>query len=259
MKAKIIAIKIVIVLLGGLLLGACNEEKAGLEISTVPTAKVYLNGQEVGESKYKNLNLKAGEVDLRLATSSQVWERKIRLEANVTSVIGWNFDEESGYILSMEKTGQAGSILVNSSPGGAIISMDNEIKNTTPARIEKVEGGDRKLSISFPGYKQLNLIVKVVDGYQMLIDSKLQAEAGEVVAVPTMGTIEAKKEMVRVLSTGTGWLRIRETPSENGREIGRANTGEKLELLGEEGTWYHVVFGEHQGFMAKRYAEKIVE
>lgn len=260
MNKKIIVIKMAALLCGALFLSACNEGKAGLEISTIPTAQVYINGRQAGESKYKNLNLTPGEIDLKLVVSpDQIWERKIRLENNVTSVIGWNFDEDSGYILSMEKSGRPGSILVSSSPGGAIISVDNEIKNTTPAKIEKIEVGDRKLAISFPGYKQLNLVVRTVEGYQMLIDAKLGVDKRQAEVLPTVAPIEIKKEMVKILSTGTGWLRVRETPSEAGREIGKVNTGEKVELLGEEGNWYHVVFGEHQGFIAKRYAEKIVE
>jgi len=251
-----------IVLLCGVFLGACGgDDRSGLEITSEPIAKVYINGMDSGLTKYKNTKLKSGETEIKLvAETGESWERKINLEKNVTTVISWNLKENSGYILSMEKSGKKASMLINSNPGNAIISLQGDIKNKTPANLENLEIDDYKVSLNFPGYKGLNLIVKTVDNYQLIIDAKLATEKISPNQVtPTVSQISPTIERVKIKETPTGWLRVRETPDNNGSEIGRANVGEIYELLGSKGEWYHIVYKGRQGFISTKYAEKVLE
>jgi uncharacterized protein YgiM (DUF1202 family) len=249
-------------ILSSLLLGACGVDKSGVEIVSSPMAKVYLNGIESGTSPYKNNTLKPGIVDIKLDDGNgNFWERKVKLENNVTSVINWNFEqnEDSGYILSMEKTGESGSILVNSNPGGAMIYIDGELKNSTPAKIEGAIEGDRKLSISYPGYKSINLIVKVVKGYQLIVDTKLekQMRAENISISPTPSQKIGTK--IKIKETETGWLRVRDAANNSGIEIGKAKPGEKYELLDENKDWYQIKFEGKDAWVSAKYAEKILE
>lgn len=250
-----------VVLIGNLFLGACGADKSGVEIVSKPIAKVYLNGKENGMTPYKNNSLKSGEIEIKLDNGNgNYWERKVKLENNVTSVINWDFEnnKDSGYILSMENTGSNGSILVNSNPGGAIIHLDGEVKNSTPAKIEGVADGDKKLSISYPGYTSVNLIVRVVKGYQLIVDTKLEKEERVIATTivnPTPTSISGP--MVRILDTETGWLRVREAPNNSSLELGKAKPGEKYEIIDEDNDWYQIDFENKNGWISAKYAEKI--
>ena len=250
---------VAVILIGGLFLGGCGVDKSGVEIVSNPMAKVYINGIEKGMTPYKDNSLKPGVIEIKLDNNNgNFWERKIKLENNVTSVINWTLGEEGdgGYILSMEKTGKKGGILVNSNPGGAMIYLDGELKNSTPALIEEVGGGDKKLSISFPGYKSVNLIIKVVDNYQLIVDTKLEKED---VLVPSQIPTKSLEPRLKILETETGWLRVRDAANNNGIEIGRAKPGEIYELLDENTDWYQIKFEEKSGWISTKYAEKIFE
>ena len=261
MKRKISFLAIVI--LSSLVLGACGVEKSGVEIVSNPMAKVYLNGIESGTTPYKNNTLKPGDIDIKLDNNSgSFWERKIKLQNNVTSVINWSFEgsEDNGYILSMEKTGESGSILVNTNPGGAMIYVDGELKNSSPTKIEAIGEGDRKLSISYPGYKSVNLIVKVIKGYQLIVDTKMEKEviSDNVNSTSPSPTVNLGPK-IKVKETETGWLRVRDSASNNGIEIGKVNPGEEYEMIDENNGWYQIKFGDKNGWISTKYAEKISE
>jgi len=252
---------IIVLFLSSLLLGACGVEKSGVEIVSSPIAKVYLNGKESGMTPYKNNALEPGKMEIKLDDGEgNIWERVIRLEKNVTTVVNWNLGENrnSGYILSMEKTGEVGGILVNSSPIGAMVFVDGELKIKSPARIEALGEGDKKVSISHPGYKNINLIVRMVKNYQIVIDAKLEKEArAEKVNIVTTTPMNEAVNMIKIKETETGWLRVRKTASSGGVEIGRVKPGESYELLSENSDWYQIVFGDTKGWISVKYAEKI--
>lgn len=261
-KKKNISIAVVIIFTS-LFLGACGVDKSGVEIVSEPIAKVYINGKESGTTPYKNNTLKPGEIEIKLDDRfGNYWERKIKLENNVTSVINWSFDgvKDSGYILSMEKTGKDGSILVNSNPGGAMIYVEGELRTNTPAKIENIGEGDKKLTVSFPGYKNLNLIIKVVKGYQLIVDTKLEKEE-RVESVYSISPIPARQlgPKIKIKDTETGWLRVRSGANNVGTELGRALPGEIYELIGDENGWYQIKFADKNGWVSAKYAEKISE
>ena len=261
-KGKNISMATVIVFTS-LFLGACGVDKSGVEIVSKPIAKVYINGKESGTTPYKNNTLKPGEIELKLDDRfGNYWERKVKLESNVTSVINWNFDgvKDSGYILSMEKTGKDGSILVNSNPGGAMIYVDGELKTNTPAKIENIGEGDKKLAVSFPGYKNINLIIKVVSGYQLIVDTKLEKEE-RVESVYSISPIPTRLlgPKIKIKQTETGWLRVRSAANNGGTELGRALPEETYELISEENDWYQIRFSGKPGWVSAKYAEKTSE
>lgn len=209
---------------------------------------------------YKNNSLKPGNIEIKLEDEGNSWEREIKLENNVTTVINWSLRKESnsGYILSMEKSGESGSILINSSPSGAMIFIDGEVKASSPAKIENVGEGDKKISLSYPGYKNVNLIVKMVKNYQIIIDAKLEKEEKTKISEVLIPTpFKQMLSMVKIKETETGWLRVRNLPSSGGIEIGRVKPGESFELLGENTDWYQIKFDNKNGWISVKYAEKI--
>jgi len=260
MIRKKINISLVIVLFSALLLGACGVEKSGVEIVSSPIAKVYLNGKESGMTPYKNNSLVPGKITIKLEDEGNSWEREIKLENNVTTVINWKLskDNSSGYILSMEKSGESDGLLINSIPGGAMIFVDGELKAISPNKIENLGEGDKKISLSYPGFKSVNLIVKMVKNYQIVIDAKLEKEEKiKISEVPSPTPLKQIVPMVKIKETETGWLRVRSNASGSGAEVGRVKPGESYELLSQNNDWYQIKFDDKSGWISVKYAEKI--
>ena len=253
MKQKIIGL----ILMAGLLSG-CNFSirKSGIEILSYPTAKVYIDGKEAGMTPYKNNSLKPGEVDIRLTTGEMEWNKKVHLENGANTVINREFgktnDDSGGYILYFESTGdnKRAGLLISSRPDRAAVYIDDEIKGYSPIRIEEVGDGDKKLGVSYPGYKSMNSYVKFINGYQLVVETDLAKEAVTIVSEPSVTESEISSSSTQIQSwivikeTETGWLKVRESANSSSNEITKVNPGEKYKLLNESNGWYQIDLGE---------------
>lgn len=263
MEKKIVkTIMTVSLIAAGLFLGACGvNDRSGVEIVSAPIAKVYLNNKMVGMTPYKNNNLKPGINKIKLDDNSgNIWEREIKLENNISTVINWDFSNNgSGYILSMEKSGEKSSLLVNSIPSNAAVSVEGELKGYTPMKVNNLESGDKNVVIKYSGYKAVDLIVKILDGYQLIIDSKLKTESGSEKNIVTPSPTINKNSLL-IKETETGWLRVRQEANNNSPEIGRVKPKEKYEILSENKDWYQIQFeASASGWISAKYVEKISE
>lgn len=265
---------ILLIVLSSFFLGGCSlsPKRSAVEINSYPIAKVFIDGEEMGMTPYKNRNLKPGESEIRLVSSEKSWTKKIKLQNNVNTVIDWEFgsedDESGGYILFLEKTGDKknAGLMVISNPSGATLIIDNEIKGFSPNRIKNIGEGDRHLSLSSPGYKNIDVFVKAINGYQLVINTTLSKENIKIsekeVSSPPSEVIEnsdllAEEEKVLIKETGTGWLRVRELATKSSKEIDRVTVGKSYVLLEEEEGWYKIeVEDGENGWISSSYAEK---
>lgn len=66
------------------------------------------------------------------------------------------------------------------------------------------------------------------------------------------------QKLVEILSTGTGWLRVRSTPSLTGDEVSKVNVGEKVTFLDENGSWYQIKLSDGKtGWISAAFAKKL--
>lgn len=266
MKQKIIGL-----LLTAIVLSGCNfsMRKSGIEILSYPTAKVYIDGKEAGMTPYKNNSLTPGEVDIRLSTGELEWTKKVHLENGANTVINREFgktnEEGGGYILYFESTGDGkkAGLLISSRPDRAAVYIDDEIKGYSPIRIEDVGEGDKKLGVSYPGFKSTNSYVKFIKGYQLVMETDLAKEPVTIVpeinvTVPEISSDSSQFQiMVTIKETETGWLKVRENSSGNSNEVTRVKPGEKFKFLQENNGWYQIDLGnEKSGWVSAKYAEK---
>ncbi|MBU3935449.1 SH3 domain-containing protein [Patescibacteria group bacterium] len=265
--------KLLVVVLAGFFLGGCSlsPKKSGVEIMSQPTAKVFIDGKEAGMTPYKNLSLKPGTVEIKLVAREREWKRTLELKNNVSTVIDWNFGSEEkesgGYLLYMEETGneKKSGLMVSSQPDRASVKIEGEVRGHTPMRLDEMGEGDKQINISFPGYKQLDVFVKAVAGYQMVIEAKMGVEKVMVTEenvleeeIKTAMETVSNKGKVRIKETETGWLRVREASSSGSREIAKVIPKEEYELLDEGADWYKIDLGEKgQGWISTKYAEKL--
>jgi len=241
-----------------------SVQKSGIEIITYPIAKVYIDGKDAGVTPYKNNLLKPGEVEIKLVVNDYVWIKNIHLENGANTVINRQFSKESGdgggYVLYFEATGdkEKAGILVSSKPDRATVAIDDEIKGYSPLRIENVGEGDKKLVISYPGYKSASSFVKFVNGYQLVVSAELPTEENVIqpeTIIPTPANVAAQ---VKIKATETGWLRVRGTPDINGMEVAKVKPTEIYNLLEEKTDWYKIdLTSGKSGWVSSTYAEKL--
>ena len=259
--------KFFILILSSFLLGGCTlgSRKSGLEIMSFPVAKVFVNDREVGMTPYKNMNLKPGENEIKLVNGNREWKRKVDLQNNVSTIIDWQFgddvDGDSGYILYLERTGdKKASVLVNSNPDKSVVKIDNVPRGISPIKLRDIEIGERQLTVSLQGYKDINVFMKAIDGYQLVVDAKLAKEKIDIDQMintnETSSSLNVAKK-VTIKETETGWLRVREENKNSSKEIGRVKPGESYDLLEEKTDWYKIDIGSSKsGWISSTYAEK---
>lgn len=260
-----------LLIISSLSLSGCSlvARKSAIEINSYPLAKVFLDGKEMGMTPYKNRSLLPKEVDVKLVTNDKEWSKKIILQNNISTVVDWEFGKDNeasgGYVLYLEKTGDKNKagIMINTNPGKSTVVIDNEVKGLSPIRISNIGEGDKHLALSFPNHKSIDIFMKSVLEYQLVVDAVLPEEEMIIeqkeektedlpIGISNISTIN-----IKIKETETGWLRVRETSSSVSKEVGRVYPGESYPLIEEKTDWYKIDLGEDKnGWIASSYGEK---
>lgn len=259
-----------LILISSLFLGGCSlsNKKSAVEINSYPVAKVFIDGKEMGLTPYRNRSLSPGEIEIKLEVKDQIWTKKIKLQNNISTVVDWEFGESQensgGYVLYLEKTGDKknAGLMINTSPNKSTVALDNEVKGLSPLRIADIGEGDRHLALSFPGHKTLDVFMKSLKEYQLVVDAVLAEDKVEVAE-------EIKKEenpdlvtapttiSIKIKETETGWLRVRESSSSAAKEVTKVNPGASYPMLEESRDWYKIDLGNGKnGWISTSYGEK---
>jgi hypothetical protein len=245
-SAHKLAVHIACYLLLAVFLSGCkavgSSNPAALQVTSTPEASVFLDGKHVGKSPFFSDQLKTKEYTVKLASGEASYVEKVKLASGTLTVINRelnnNFLAQSGEVLWLEE-GRNG-LLITSMPDNASISLDGELVGETPRKIEKIEDGEHKILISKQGYIDREFSVKTSGKYQLVADVTLASEIAKgAMAVPSP---LPEPERVEVLRTPQGFLRVRKEPSTSSPEVGRVNTGDKLEYLQETQGWIQIKF-----------------
>lgn len=283
----------ILLLFSSLFLAGCSLKKtpAAIQITSSPTANVFIDGKSLGKTPLEVKDLKEGEVSLKLipesaSTDLLPWETKIKLYAGVLTLVERNFAASetaaSGQILSLEKLRDpnASSISIISDPDGALVKFDGELKGFSPIALDGIALGDHEIIISKEGFLEKKIKARNVAGYRLIINVKLStgaAPAAEITVTPTVKTTVTptvkttpvpkttttpgdgsnKGTSVVINETPTGWLRVRSGASTSAGEVARVNPGEKYSLLEEKSGWYKIEYEkDKQGWISSQYAKK---
>ena len=152
--------------------------KASLLIETPNTkAEAFLNDQSLGQTPLQKDGLSAGEHALKLINDEQIYQTKIELLGGTQTVVRREFGPSdtfsSGEVLWFEKTGGPATVSVTSDPDGVVVKLDGRDIGKTPVLIEEVKTGASDLHLSFENFETRKISVRVEDGYQLRISSKL--------------------------------------------------------------------------------------
>ena len=289
--------KVLLILFASIFLGGCTAKDlfvkapAGLEIATIPTSTVFINGDNKGETPYSDKNLKPGSYTVKLvptgSTTLSPYETKLELVSKASTIISRTFTESeidsSGYTLQLqEDPGGLTYLSVISDPDNVNITIDDKPSGFTPLSKSPTSPGTHSLLVTSPGFIEQSLSVNTVKGYNLIVNFKLagqtitltpstpstpsasisplpSASPSPVASNRNTGVLDdgntIPKPYVLIGETGTGWLRIRKTDSGTSEELGKANTGEKLKYLGESTDlgWHKIEFEGAVGWVSGKY------
>ena len=259
------------------LIGAGRTKGAGILIETNPVSSVFIDGVLSGRTPYEEVR-KTGEVTVKLIPESferplAPYETKVTLVAGVQTVIHWDFGESAelgqGEIASFEKVGKEETALsIVTIPSSSQFEIDGGIKVFTPYKSSSIVPGEHALFFSSKGFLDRTIRVKTVSGYKLtaIVQLAENPEFTQEVAKEEVKGQEEKKIEVEILSTPTGFLRVRGEPSTLGEEIGQVEPGERYPFLEEDAKtgWFKIEFsstgvdaGVKQGWVSNTYAKKI--
>jgi len=265
MKTK--GIIIIVIVLALVLVGLIIKSKffgrqgpGALQISTTPTATVFLDGTQAGITPYFDDKIKAGEHTVKLVPESTEgnltsWEGKVNLLPGILTSIKRTFAvneaESSSEMITLEKAGRKdqSSLAVISIPDQAVVKLNGEPKGFTPLSLEDLAPADYQITISSSGYEEKTVSAHTIGGYKLIVNVKLaQTMEGIEEATPSGATEEETettptpkaqatppaKPYVKVKDTPTGFLRVRMGPSTSATETAQIKPGEMYPYLDEE-------------------------
>lgn len=271
-------------------------KKAGIQVTAHPDANVVINGQSVGKTPYYIDNEKPGTytVQMTAVDSGQTWEGKVDLLGGTLTTVHREFgdtpDKSHSYTLSFEKlsNNKASAVNIVSLPANATISIDGKPQGFTPLSLD-IESGPHIFTFTAPGFQDKIVNASVQPGYRLVLNFTMSAlditptptptiatpsaglvspsltptptKTSAVTPLPKQATSSAAlaKPYVEILSTPTGFLRVRETASTTGTELAQVNPGDVFAYKESTVTgWYQIEYVKGKwGFVSSTYAKLV--
>jgi uncharacterized protein YgiM (DUF1202 family) len=252
-----------------------KEKPAGIFVDSSPISDVYINGRVVGKTPYSN-TYGAGEIMLKMVPVSTepklvAYETKITLVAGIETIVrrvfGTSEETSSGDVISFDKIGaRETGLIVISIPENAQVSIDGLPQGFTPYKSTGISPAQHQITVKSPGYGDRIMTLKTLAGYRLSLFAKL-AKLTEIKPIPTPKP-EAKT-YVEILTTPTGFLRVRTAPGTGGSEIGQVKPGDKYIFLSDDAAtgWMEIQYEASApglpngitGWVSGQFAKKILQ
>jgi len=232
------------------------RETSGISIlSDPPDATVFLDEKQVGKTPYENKNLEAKNYKVRLEKEKLVWDGKIKLNGGTITVVNRDLSADqsssAGETLYLEK-GKALTII--SKPGEADVEIDGKPVGKTPLSVD-LASGDHTILVSHPNYLKRSIRLNMPDHYNLIVAVDLALSEADLSNIAT--PVISQTQEVIVKNTPTGFLRVRDKPNLNGKEIARVKPGDTLILLEEQTAWDRVRLVDNtEGYVSAAYVTK---
>jgi hypothetical protein len=272
-----------------------KETVSGLQVTTEGVAaSVFLNGTKVGSTPYSDQQLKPGNYTVKIVPEDRElaeYETSVVLYPTTLAVMNWNLGETTetsgGVVYELEpiKKKKESNLSIASIPDGAIVKVDGESQGFTPVLLKDMTAGTHRFEVSLPSFKNEAKSVNIAEGFQMNVTVKLAKEkvavVEEDVAVATgeaaasdsaqvasrsassstaQKTTDSKTssgKTVLIKETGTGWLRVRETASANGKELAKVDVGESFPFFDTDNGWYQIEYEKgKKGWVSAKYVKE---
>ena len=230
--------------------------KTGIRISSIPNgADVEINDKNMGKTPFENLDLKPGEITVKLKYKDIIWQKKIEMNDGTVTMINRDLSSDmlssAGEVLSLNK-GSGVSLL--SFPDGADVEINDKNMGKTPLFLDLPEG-EYTFLIKHSNYLNRNIKAAIPAGFKLVLDVDLAITETDLTNIPVPVTTQTAKVVVK--STPTGFLRVRDKPSLLGKEVSQVKPGDELILLEELSGWDRVrLISGGEGYISSSYVEK---
>ncbi len=284
MKKIILVFILSFVLALGLFLGIqyylnIRAEKGALQVTSSPASKVYLNDEYLGQTplcKCQAADMVApGDYTIRLVPQDSTlseFQEKITVSQGVLSVVDRKFGkngQSEGSIISLTPLDDKSQsqLLVVSFPQGAGVSLDDQNIGTTPLDSSNPTESDHDLKISKDGYNEKEIRIRTPKGYKLTVAAYLSTNTANLAPLPASSSAIASQapvnatptpvNRVTILSTPTGFLRVRKSASVTAEEVGQVTPGKSYELVDQQDGWFEVKMDDGTtGWISEQYAKK---
>ncbi|MCL4366097.1 PEGA domain-containing protein [Patescibacteria group bacterium] len=232
------------------------KQTSGISVLSEPSeATVYLDDKEVGKTPYENKNLESRDYTVKLQKERGLWEGRIKLTAGTVAVVNRDlaYDQASsaGEILTL---GSGKGITIVSSPTDSDVEIDGKSYGRTPVTAD-IEKGAHTILISHTNYLKRSIRVELPQDFNLTVSVNLALSEADLTDISTPVITQTAEVFVK--NTPTGFLRVREKPNLNGKEIGKVAPGDTLILLEEQGAWDRVRLSNGtEGYVSSSYVEK---
>lgn len=229
---------------------------SGISVLSAPSdATVYLDGSEVGKTPYEDKNLEVRDYAIKIKKDSSAWQGQITLIAGTVAVVNRDLAQDiassAGEILTLNK-GKGLTIISN--PTGASVEIDGKAFGNTPTTID-ITPGEHTILISHSNYLKRSIRAEMPVNFNLTVSVDLALSEADLTTIVTPTTTQTPEVIVK--NTPTGFLRVRDKPNLNGKEIARVKPGDRLILLEELGSWDKVRLSDNtEGFVSSLYVEK---
>ncbi len=235
------------------------NDKSGISIQSTPdNAAVFIDNKEAGKTPFEDNNLTAGEIAVKIDKDGASWLNYVKLTGKTVTVINRDLAKDiassSGEVLTLDK---GKGITVISNPSDAGVEIDGKAMGNTPITLN-IDSGDHTVLVTHQNYLNRSIKATLPNDFNLTISVDLALSEADLttIAVPV---ISQTPEVV-VKKTPTGFLRVRDQASLNGKEIGQVNSGDKLILLEEFRGWDRVKLTDGtEGFVSSAYVEKATQ
>lgn len=256
-----------------------NSGKGALQVTSEPKSTVYLNDQIIGQTPLcrcdANTMILSGEYTVRLVPlegSYSPYESKININTSVMTAVDRVFQDgasATGSIITLTPLKEKNklAILAISFPDKAKVFLDNDEIGKTPLLYKDTTDSDHELRFEKDGYEEKVVRIKTVLGYTLsatvFLGLKPDLGVAPITSSSANATLSAsltpspKVARVTILSTPTGFLRVRADASISSSEIAKVNPGDNLELISEKEGWYEIKLTDGKtGWISSNYAQK---
>ena len=270
MKKKLLFIILAVVIIGIALYFfryPILATKGILEIKTNPKTVIFINDEQAGTTPFKRefypqeLKVKIFPVQQNSSTAP-IWQGTVKINPSVLTLIRQDFtegkDQVSGEILTLNKIPDKSmaALKATSYPNKATVILDGKVKGYTPLLLKKIEAGQHTLELSLTNHQTAVLGLNMNAGYRLDCEIKL-AEKEEEEKEKDSSNDQEDESHVQILSTPTGWLRVRQGAGVSFPEIARIKPEEEYPLLEEKDGWFKIQLNDKQvGWISGKYAAK---
>lgn len=232
------------------------KQTSGISVLSTPSgALVFLNEKQVGKTPYEDKGLEVGDHVVRLEKEQASWQGRVKLTSGTVTVINRDLAEDeassAGEILNLDR---GKGLTIISSPTDADIEIDGKAYGKTPVTLN-IGAGERTILVSHANYLKRSIKANLPENFNLTVSVDLALSEADLTTITT--PVITQTPIVSVKQTPTGFLRVRDKPSLNGKEIAQVKPGDMLIFLEEQGAWDRVRLSDGtEGFVSSSYVEK---